>query len=89
MIEELKRIREHPIRLDQGICGNMRTLVGDEVMPRLRALMSQWPKARKCEGYPVEGSVTEYMNSVRQKTLWENPRRIALLDWLIKELENG
>lgn len=92
MIKELKRIREHPIRLDQGICGNLRTLVGDEkwreTSMHLRGLMDKWPETSGDRFYPVEGSGATYLSSARHRTLWQSPRRIALLDWLIKELEN-
>ena len=91
MIKELKRIRERPIRLDQGICGNLRTLVGDEKWKEtslhLRGLMDRWPETSGDRFYPVEGSAAKYLSSARHRTLWDNPRRIALLDWLIGEYE--
>ena len=91
MIRELKRIRERPIRLDQGICGNLRTLVGDEKWKEtslhLRGLMDRWPETSGDRFYPVEGSAAKYLSSARHRTLWDNPRRIALLDWLIGEYE--
>lgn len=91
MIRELKRIRERPIRLDQGICGNLRTLVGDEKWKEtslhLRSLMDEWPETSGDRFYPVEGSGAKYLSSARHRTLWDNPRRIALLDWLIGEYE--
>lgn len=56
----------------------------------LRSLLGKWPdKAENHhhDHYPVEGSCVEYLIDSQQAILWRNPRRIALLDWLIKELE--
>lgn len=39
---------------------------------------------RKDLTFPVDGQI-EFDNSSRTKTIWSNPRRIALLDWLIEE----
>lgn len=58
----------------------------DRVMCRL---LARWPDAAGLDAnYPVEGLRYEYMVSQRDGTVWQNPRRIALLDWMIKELEN-
>ena len=82
MIEELKRIRERPIRLDQGICGNLRTLVGDEkwreTSLHLRGLMDRWPETSGDRFCPVEGSGAA-----------QNPVAEPSSYCLIKELEDG
>lgn len=58
----------------------------DRVMCRL---LARWLDAvGPNPNYPVEGSEHEYMVSQRDGTVWQNNRRAALLDWMIKELEN-
>lgn len=85
LLEALKRM---PIRPDQGICGNLRTLTDKpEVMDSLREIMDKWPQAYPNRFYPVEGHCSIYLSDARCRTLWSNPRRHALLDWLIEELE--
>ena len=82
-LEALKKIRD-----DVGICGNV-----EETTPyELKELMVEWPaNAAKLhslrQNYPVEGSRDGYDAGAEAGTLWENPRRHELLDWLIKELE--
>lgn len=65
-----------------------------EAQDLLWKLNNQWPE-KIIKGnwlndwqYPVEGARDEFYKSKELKTLWSNPRRIALLNWLIKELEN-
>lgn len=91
MIRELKRIREHPIRLDEGICGNLRALVGQiefcRIAKDLQDLMAKWPETSGDRVFPVEGKTSKYLVDAYHKKLWQNPRRIALLDWLIGEYE--
>lgn len=93
LLEVLKEIKHRPVRLDQGICGNLRTTVGDEkwkVMSlHLRAMMDKWPERLPNRFYPVEGTQERYMADAANRILWQNPRRIALLDWLIEELEGN
>lgn len=57
----------------------------------LYKLMVQWPNGWYSEDdrYPVEGSMCKFDEAHDTETLWSNPRRHELLDWLIKELENG
>ena len=51
--------------------------------------MVQWPGGWYSEDdrYPVEGNEEKFSEALDAGALWENHRRIALLDWLIKELE--
>jgi len=92
-LEALKKIRDDgPVRDYVGICGNVEDLT-EETMPyELRELMAEWPaNAAKLHSlrqkYPVEGAGGGYDAGVEAGTLWQNPRRHELLDWLIKELE--
>lgn len=57
----------------------------------LYKLMVQWPQGMHSEDdrYPVEGNEHKFGEALEAGCLWENHRRIALLNWLIKELENG
>ena len=86
-LEALKKIRDYV-----GICKNVEALTGETMPYELQELMAEWPaNAAKLhslrQNYPVEGSGNEYEADSEAGTLWENPRRHELLDWLIKELE--
>ena len=61
------------------------------VQTTMYKLMVQWPNRRISEDdrYPVEGDGRRFEVAMEAGELWSNPRRIALLNWLIKELENG
>ena len=65
--------------------------VVEATMRELQAIMNKWPGGgrRLDDRYPVEGSGYKYTLALIEQKLWSNPRRIALLNWLIKELENG
>ena len=94
LLAALKRIRdEGPIEKDKGICGNVRLLVPRkqraEIQDKIYCLTQRWPEYKgTCLVYPVEGSGWLYRESVRLGILWKNPRRIYLLNYMIKELEN-
>lgn len=94
LLAALKRIRDKgPTNDDYGICGNVRVLVPrkmrDDIQNRLSCLISRWPQLNCCTiTFPVEGYATPYHASRKAKTLWKNPRRIYLLNYLIQELEN-
>ena len=86
-LEALKKIRDYV-----GICGNVEELTKETMPYALKVLMVEWPaNAAKLyslrQNYPVEGTEDEYELSAEAGTLWDNPRRHELLDWLIKELE--
>lgn len=94
MLAALKRIRDKGPTTDEcGICGNVRVLVPrkmrDAIQERLSCLIARWPQLNCCAiVFPVEGYATPYHASGKAKTLWKNPRRIYLLNYLIQELEN-
>lgn len=61
-----------------------------EIAIELDALMDKWPdkvvdKSQRYAAYPVEGDFRIYDRDQAQGILWQNPRRIALLDWLMEQ----
>ena len=94
LLAALKRIRDKgPVEKDKGICGNVRLLVRRkqraEIQDKIYCLIQRWPEYKgTCLVYPVEGSGWLYRESVKLGILWKNPRRIYLLNYMIKELEN-
>ena len=61
-----------------------------EIVKELDALMGKWPdkvvdKSQPYAAYPVEGDFRIYDADQAQGILWQNPRRIALLDWLMEQ----
>lgn len=70
-----------------GICFNVElalqfTEVG-QFKQRLSDLMEGWPDRFDSYAYPVDG-YDEYDAGKTAGELWDNPRRWALLDWLIE-----
>lgn len=76
----------------QARCGAWTAKLAEEM---LDALFKKWPAVYKGNGarsrkkpdrieFPV-GGLAEYQHNSAEKTLWENPRRIELLDWLIEQ----
>ena len=94
LLAALKRIRDKgPIEKEKGICGNVRLLVPrkqrKEIQDKIYCLTQRWPEYKGPSlVYPVEGSGWLYRESARLGILWKNPRRIYLLNYMIKELEN-
>ena len=92
-LEALKKIRDYgPVCDCVGICGNVEKLTEESMPYELKELMVEWPgNAAKLyslrQNYPVEGTGDGYEADSEAGTLWDNPRRHELLDWLIKELE--
>jgi len=93
LLEILKDLRDHPDsrRKGYGICTNVRHHPGnekDEASLYISWLTRKWPNAGEDWQYPV-GGVEEYAYEANTYTIWQNPRRLALLDWMIAELEKG
>lgn len=85
LLKNLRRIRdEGPQIPSSGICANV-----DYLGTRLPAsLLLEWPGSiDPLAAYPVEGSLSVYNRDAAEGTLWKNPRRLALLDWLIDTIE--
>lgn len=89
LLEILKQIRDSgPRQSDAGICYNVALI--DEGVARkyseITQLVKQWPEGFSDKQFPVEGGFF-YWKAKDEGTLWENPRRLALLDWCIEQLE--
>ncbi len=50
----------------------------------LGEVFQKWPLARPNASYPVEGVGSKFWREFRERTLWQNPRRIELLQWAIE-----
>lgn len=100
LLEALRQIKSN---LDRtcGICGNLEALVIKEseepggvyfrLDDKLEELFKAWPDCDQlCGmpniGFPV-GGCKEFVKQARDGTLWDDPKRIALLDWCIQTLE--
>ncbi len=98
LLTALEKLRESEDRYPYlGICGNIEysglenywCFAADEI----DRLISLWPEIAVNENkvistiYPVEGSQKEYKRDSEDETLWENPRRLALLEFMIKTLK--
>jgi len=73
------------LRTDSGICGNLRIMTGrwDEYN-LCEKLCDKWPGRSSETCYPV-GGYDEFCEEELNGTMWNNPRRLELLDWLIEE----
>ncbi len=92
----LKLIKEYlatdPSKLDhrQGICYNLDHIKEPHVKLNMDKLFLAWPQSYVYPSgiisytYPVGGMV-EFSNDRLNSTMWTNPKRLALLDWLIEE----
>ena len=88
MSHELHQMLLQVKREGTAICSQCMVMEAytDEVGKELEDLLARWPGRRgeaKC--LPVEGRMSLFHETAANKTLWENPRRHALLDWLIEE----
>ena len=74
---------------DKGPNYSERCKAVTRVQTVLYKLMVQWPGGWYGEDdrYPVEGNKEKFGEALEAGLLWENQRRLELLDWLIKELE--
>ena len=98
LLEALRQIKSNPLDQTHGICGNLEALLIKEfvepggVYLSLEGLFKAWPDCHRLFGmpdtaFPVSGH-RKYREEVNNQTLWQNPKRIALLDWCIQTLEN-
>ena len=82
--EMLKRVRREGLAICSQVMGQEEYTVGIE--QELDALLHRWPERwPDCACTPVEGKLSKFIEAAEQKILWQNPRRHALLDWLLKE----
>lgn len=63
-----------------------RYIVERGIRRELEQLMALWPKYSGSWCYPV-GGLEEFDIEEHKGTLWNNPKRIELLDWCIERLE--
>lgn len=90
LLEALHKLKaDGPVYRLIGICGNIEKLLGhpkySDTQP-LRNVVHKWARARgRCVVYPIENSTLAY-DAATDK--WANPERHALLDHIIRELEN-
>lgn len=88
MSQELHDILLQVKREGDAICSQCMNTVAytDKVGKELDALLARWPDRRGEIGcLPIEGNMSVFHEAAANKILWENPRRHALLDWLIEE----
>ena len=96
LLEALRQIKSNPIK-EYGICGNLEALLIKEFVEpggvyfSLEGLFKAWPDCHQLFGMPdigfPVGGHRKYREEVNNQTLWQNPKRIALLDWCIQTLE--
>lgn len=88
LLEALRHIKTHgPKYTNRGICCNVYTQDhSDSLQNELHELIARWPDKTPTGGdlFPIEGSNLAYHRAINK---WQNPRRLALLDWLIAQLE--
>ena len=90
LLEALRQIKSNPPDQEYGICGNLEVHL--QLDNKLDGLFEAWPDCHQLfempdTGFPVGGH-KEYREEAKNQTLWQNPKRIALLDWCIQTLEN-
>ena len=60
------------------------------VRDRFVEIAGEWPATKDKRGtYPVEGDFQVYDAHQRARILWDNPRRLELLEWATKKAEAG
>ena len=70
------------LRLEPEMC----KLVHDKFVE----MAGEWPATKDKRGaYPVEGDFRVYDADQRDHILWNNPRRLELLEWAIQKAEAG
>lgn len=83
----------------KGICGHLLTKITQERFPPnfyndyiypllMQDLFDKWPGNTLLGDpqYLVEGSGSAFRQAQINETLWDNPRRLDLLHWMIAEL---
>ena len=73
-----------------GICYNVMYIKKPYFMVCIRDLFAKYPNCSvRPSGtrnlvFPVDGDI-KYLHEKKYESIWSNPKRIALLDWLIEE----
>lgn len=69
-----------------GICTNLNSHSWER--EKVRRIITRWPGLGDyCTVFPVEGDPDLYYMARGAGALWDNPRRIDLLEFIIAELE--
>ncbi|UIS74232.1 hypothetical protein pA_gene0017 [Aeromonas phage phiA008] len=78
----INQMTKHHLRLEP----EMRKMVHDKFVE----MAGKWPATKDRRGaYPVEGDFQVYDAHQRAYILWDNPRRLELLEWAIQKAEAG
>lgn len=74
-----------------GLCRAVKQIKQPKMYFNLESLFPKWPKChfyvstnRHSYSFPV-GGIHEFTDDVDNGTMWTNPKRLELLDWLIEE----
>jgi len=74
-----------------GICGNVIMQMGNayskKTTKHIQKLRAAWPLNETGGCYYPVGGYYEYMADQSNRTMWQNPRRIQLLQWMIEQTE--
>lgn len=71
-----------PQHSSTGICENIRLACSFPAYELLKAGINSWPD-KLCDIFPVEGTFKAYAQASARNALWDDPKRLALLDYLI------
>lgn len=95
-------LRDEPEKraLDWGICWNVNQMTNHylglapamrkRVRDKFVEMAGEWPATKDKRGtYPVEGDFRVYDAHQRAYILWDNPRRLELLEWATQKAEAG
>lgn len=82
---QLLRIKKGHRAHYKGICNNLYQLRTKKAQSKFINAIKSWPLRRGTSlSYPVEGDMNLYVQATSNDTIWEDPRRLALLDYLIE-----
>lgn len=87
-----KYLNTDPSKLNkkEGICYHVFKIKKPNTPFDMEDLLITWPKCyvwasgTKSSSYPVDG-ISGYRIDQHTNTIWSNPKRIELLDWLIEQ----
>lgn len=91
LLRELIYLRENLEKAKQshGICCEigMRMCQIRGTKQMLHSIIQAWPERTDDSSYPVD-DISGYLRDRENGTMWQNPRRLALLDFIIKEIQD-
>ena len=101
LINALIHLKEHgPWVKNHGICinvwcfadeSNLREspkyqLYRDDITFAMERAIHKWPNKHELHDFHPVGGASEYTEAVKNGTVWQNPRRLELLDFIIDYL---